>query len=252
MNIRVVKNRGYTSISNTPINDTSLSAEALGVIVYLLSKPDNWVAHKSEVANRFAKNTPNKIDTIFKELREAGYAQLVPIKSINESGKTVFIGSEYVFFEEPQTAAVAKKTKTPPPPPPPPLEQKEVKASPFAELYFFDEVFDPEKGNVIQELLEKSEYADEDLSPQKIYHNLNGNTNFSGKKRRGQWESKIITYIDYKRNDGTLQQTYGKKSTPIKTTTNEPKPIIERVGAAFRDFAEQHKDNPLFNPKPHG
>lgn len=66
------KKNPYTVISNKPINDDNLSAEALGVLTYLMSKPDNWTIWKSQIAHRFGMGR-HKTNRIFKELEEAGY-----------------------------------------------------------------------------------------------------------------------------------------------------------------------------------
>ena len=42
MIIRRKVNRHFTTIPNEPIIDEGLSFEALGLLTYLLSRPDNW------------------------------------------------------------------------------------------------------------------------------------------------------------------------------------------------------------------
>jgi hypothetical protein len=106
MNIRV-KRKTYTTLSNVPIIDANLSAIALGIFAYIMSKPDNWNAHKNEIYKRFAgammiKTTKNAIDSAFKELVAAGYVQIeTPVQKL-PNGQVRFCGKEYVFFETPQ------------------------------------------------------------------------------------------------------------------------------------------------------
>jgi len=102
MNIRINKRENpFAQIDKTPINDTSLSAASLGLLVYLLSKPDGWKPKKNELLARFKgtsiKTTINMIESALRELREAGYAKLVYIKG--PGGKIV--GSEYIISELP-------------------------------------------------------------------------------------------------------------------------------------------------------
>jgi hypothetical protein len=104
MNVRVVKRENpYAQIDKMPINDRNLSPESLGVLTYILSKPNDWKAHKKEILKRFQgaltiKATQNKIDNVFIELRKAGYIKICHIKD----KKTGLIkGSEYQFFETP-------------------------------------------------------------------------------------------------------------------------------------------------------
>lgn len=105
MNVRVEKKKNpYAQIDKTPINDRRLSPQSVGVLVYLLSKPDGWKALKSDILKRFhsaeeIKTTINMIEAVFRELRKTGYAKLVPVRD-KEKGRV--IGSEYVIFETPQ------------------------------------------------------------------------------------------------------------------------------------------------------
>jgi hypothetical protein len=43
----------YTIISNIPMKDPSVSAEALGVLVYLYSQPDDWRVSHQDMMRRF-------------------------------------------------------------------------------------------------------------------------------------------------------------------------------------------------------
>jgi hypothetical protein len=105
MNIRRAQRpKTYTNIDNKLINDTRLSAASLGVLIYLLSKPDNWTALKPEIKKRFStdrnKLSSTGLDNCFKEMRDAGYAKLKPIVKKGKDGKNYFKGSEYVIFDE--------------------------------------------------------------------------------------------------------------------------------------------------------
>jgi hypothetical protein len=42
MIIRRKVNRHFTTVPNEPVNDEGLSFEALGLLTYLLSRPDDW------------------------------------------------------------------------------------------------------------------------------------------------------------------------------------------------------------------
>ena len=52
MIIRVEKRKRFTIISNVPIEDARLSWEALGVLCWLLSKPDGWRRSGRRFLNR--------------------------------------------------------------------------------------------------------------------------------------------------------------------------------------------------------
>ena len=107
MIIRREKRSERFSVLNTePIEDKNLSAVALGIYVYIMSKPDNWNAHKNEILKRFGgatiKTSKNVIDSAFSELIKAGYIVLKTIVSRTNENKVRFAGKEYLFFDTPQ------------------------------------------------------------------------------------------------------------------------------------------------------
>jgi len=106
MNIRVNR-KTYTTLNNTPVIDLNLSAVSLGIYTYIMSKPDNWSAHKNEIYKRFSgaavKTSKNLIDSAFRELVAAGYIVVTTPRTVLPNGQVRFNGKEYVFYEEPQT-----------------------------------------------------------------------------------------------------------------------------------------------------
>jgi len=88
----------YTVISNVPIKEISLSAEALGMLVYLYSQPDDWRVSQQDLARRF-KLGRNKIYAILNELIVAGYIIKQPVRAQN--GRFLF--HEYIVDDEPQS-----------------------------------------------------------------------------------------------------------------------------------------------------
>ena len=107
MIIRREKRSERFSVLNTePIEDKNLSAVALGIYVYIMSKPDNWNAHKNEILKRFGsatiKTSKNVIDSAFSELIKAGYIVLKTIVSRTDENKVRFAGKEYLFFDTAQ------------------------------------------------------------------------------------------------------------------------------------------------------
>lgn len=86
------------------MQDERLSATTLGVYCYIMSKSDNWQAHKREIVKHFSNapkivTTKNAVDKAFQELKLAGYIKIQPIKKVDESGAVSFCGSEYVFSD---------------------------------------------------------------------------------------------------------------------------------------------------------
>lgn len=94
----------FTTIPNEILQRTDLSFEALGLLVSLLSRPPNWeVSLDVILKQRAGKETPGKIardklQRLFKELRDAGYAKL---ERVYECGRLT--GSRYAIYDQPQT-----------------------------------------------------------------------------------------------------------------------------------------------------
>lgn len=80
----------FTQIENTLLNDASLSAEALGVLVYLLSKPANWNVMPAELGKRFDCGR-DKIYKILNILVSSGYARREQLRDGGEFGKIKYV-----------------------------------------------------------------------------------------------------------------------------------------------------------------
>ena len=85
---------GFVVIPNTTLND-NLSWEALGLLAYLASKPDDWEVSVSQRVNHSKKSGRpcgrDKTYRILKELQEAGY-----VIKLNGRAKGKFTGVEYI------------------------------------------------------------------------------------------------------------------------------------------------------------
>lgn len=75
--IRVARRRRFTSVDRTTVNDARLSFRALGLLTWLLDKPDDWRFDSSEIggADRDGREGRDAIRAAMKELRELGYAR---------------------------------------------------------------------------------------------------------------------------------------------------------------------------------
>ena len=84
------KKENFTSIHNKLINDSKISLKAKGIMLYMLSKPENWKYNPKEIA----KNSKDGLDSVYsgiKELIEAGY-----VSRVRHSDGTV----DYFVFED--------------------------------------------------------------------------------------------------------------------------------------------------------
>lgn len=88
----------FTTLSNSVIRDKNLSYRARGVLIEILSRPDNWRVTSVELA-RGSKEGRDAIRSALNEIQEAGY--MVTRKIRNELGQ--FETFNYVF-DIPQSA----------------------------------------------------------------------------------------------------------------------------------------------------
>jgi len=70
--VRVEKNKDYTSINNTSIQDTRLSWKAKAIHVFMLSKPDDWTFYNEEM-QQWAKDGKDSFTAGLRELQKYGY-----------------------------------------------------------------------------------------------------------------------------------------------------------------------------------
>ena len=130
MIIRNHPKRDYTVVTNRILQDTRLSPEAVGLLCYLASKPDNWKVRAAEIEARFKLGT-RKRRRIMAELQTAEY--LESRKGGPDAGYEVivYIGgkpSEGDKKRLSQNATVAKR---------PPLVSTETAVSTETDSYIF-------------------------------------------------------------------------------------------------------------------
>lgn len=77
--------KDYVKIPNILAQNEFLTYEAKGLLLELLSRPDDWITRKSQLKRGHTKES--KINRIVKELRTNGYMYLHDIR--NNSTKTI-------------------------------------------------------------------------------------------------------------------------------------------------------------------
>jgi hypothetical protein len=90
------RQKPFTTIANTPLQDESLSLEAVGLLVCVMSLPEHWAFNRAHARHRF-KLGREKLDRILKELKDAGY--ILHTQERDEHGR--MSKSVYVFTDEP-------------------------------------------------------------------------------------------------------------------------------------------------------
>lgn len=97
MIIRSNKDR-WTTVDNAWVKDPTLSAKAKGILLYILSLPDDWDLHVTELVTHFPEGEKS-IRSGMKELTDKGYLFCIPKR---DSDNIKFIGNDYVIMEDPQ------------------------------------------------------------------------------------------------------------------------------------------------------
>lgn len=96
MRIKKQYQKGFTTVDNVVLNDTSLSWKAKGLFVYLWSQSDEWDFYETEVA----KHSTDKVGSLksgLKELEHQGYLK----RQILRDDKGKFKGNEWVLSDNP-------------------------------------------------------------------------------------------------------------------------------------------------------
>jgi hypothetical protein len=90
---RSKRTENFTIIGNDVIQDERMSIEARGVLIFILSLPENWVVRKNDLQKRL-KISRRTIDRCFDEMKEYGY--LCETDFVKKDGK--FNGKGYIAF----------------------------------------------------------------------------------------------------------------------------------------------------------
>lgn len=91
---RIQKEERFTQVDNRFINDPEISAKAKGILLYLLSKPNDWKVYEVDVIKHM-KDGRDSIRSGIKELVSNGYIHRE--QSFDERGK--FAGYQYSVYE---------------------------------------------------------------------------------------------------------------------------------------------------------
>ena len=93
---RTRKTRNFTTVANEFICDPRLSAKAKGILLYLLSKPDDWETKLVDIVNHMADGL-DSIRSGIKELKNRGH--IIQRSVRDEKGRITHW--EFTVFEIP-------------------------------------------------------------------------------------------------------------------------------------------------------
>lgn len=85
----------YTCVGNEILQRKDMSMRAKGLLVYLLSLPEDWELHKTEVQKHFTDGR-DAVFRAFEELEQLGYIQGKKFR--DEKGRIQY---QYTVYEEP-------------------------------------------------------------------------------------------------------------------------------------------------------
>jgi len=106
---RAKKDKNFSVVSNTYLDDRRLSLKAKGLLTCLLSKPDNWKIYVSYLQ----KQSPDGRDSIYSGLRELerfGYIK----KNMVRDEKGIIRGAGYIVIENPDSPEAPQEPESQP------------------------------------------------------------------------------------------------------------------------------------------
>lgn len=105
---RTVKQDGdFVLVHKGFIYDDNLSARAKGVLLYLLSRPNDWQIYTSEV-QKHMKDGVKSVNSAVNELINVGYIK----RTLKRSDKGTFKGYEYLVYETPTEMPLTENGQT--------------------------------------------------------------------------------------------------------------------------------------------
>lgn len=103
MIFRAKQKTNFTIVPNKTINDDTLSLRSRGLLLYLLSKPDNWNVNLEHLA-KVCNEGKSAIRGSLNELIESGYIKRQPLR--NDSGRMA--GYQYDVYDTKRSTVVRK------------------------------------------------------------------------------------------------------------------------------------------------
>ena len=100
---RIEKQSNYTVVDNEFIRDNRISFKAKGILLYLLSRPDNWQVYEADIVKQSSDGI-RAVRSGIKELIDAGYIE----RNQKRDEKNRFMGYEYVVREKSPLLRFAK------------------------------------------------------------------------------------------------------------------------------------------------
>lgn len=94
--LKIIKNKDFVTMTNILAQNPDMSYEAKGLLLELLSRPNDWKIKKEQFIRKHAGET--KITRIFKELQEKNYVYLCTI--LTGDGKRIKTRKWFINYEK--------------------------------------------------------------------------------------------------------------------------------------------------------
>lgn len=106
--IREKRTKNYTIINNSILDNNRLSFKARGLLIYMLSKPDDWKFYELELEKHSQVDGQSAIKSALKEIERTGYLKR---QRSRENGK--FIKTDWILAETPDVSAFSPQVEKP-------------------------------------------------------------------------------------------------------------------------------------------
>ena len=93
--IRQKRKKRFSIVDNNVIEDKRLSFKARGLLIYMLSKPDDWKFFTDELVKRSDKDGLSSIRSALQEIEKAGYLT----RKRERSSKGTFTSQDWILTD---------------------------------------------------------------------------------------------------------------------------------------------------------
>ena len=142
-----VKNENFTIISNVFLKDKNLSIKAKGFLAVVMGLPSDWEFSINGICS-IIKEGKTAVYNVIEELKDCGYCNVVTCR--DEKGR--ISGTDYTFYEEPQTEKQQEDS--------PHTESPNVGNQPQLNTYSIKDLFDAEKEDKSSKKKEEDEFVE--------------------------------------------------------------------------------------------
>ena len=91
------------------VNDNRLSWKARGLLIYLLSKPDDWEVRVQQLVDS-SPDGKSSVQSAMRELKNLGYAVLQPL---TKQGTTKLSGARWLICDQPIEEPISRQPENP-------------------------------------------------------------------------------------------------------------------------------------------